>query len=207
MWELALICPVTLIPVVDVSNFVELLCFNNVPAPSVNWAIVLPSDASLTLTTLPLIFKAPVPESLILLLLPSWNICKSLLVPSCILLVSFNFIPPNEPVKVDVILPLELMFPLAVMFPVVKLSSVKLPTVSVPLALMFPLAVMCPVTSIPPIIVSNFWLLLWKSFTPSFCVALISSSLPAAFLTCNWFVCILKCCPPASVINESEPSW
>ena len=111
MCELALMFPETFIPVVVVSNFVELLCFNNVPAPSVNSAIVLPSVISLTLTTLPLIFKAPVPESLILLLLPSWNICKSLPVPSCILLASFNFIPPNEPVNGVIISPLELISP------------------------------------------------------------------------------------------------
>ncbi len=47
MCELALIFPETFIPVVVVSNFVELLCFNTVPAPSVNIAIELPSETSL----------------------------------------------------------------------------------------------------------------------------------------------------------------
>ena len=36
MFPLAVMWPVTFIPPADVSNFVELLCFNNVPAPSVN---------------------------------------------------------------------------------------------------------------------------------------------------------------------------
>ena len=71
MIPLADISPLTFIPLSDVSNFVTLSCLNSVPAPSVNNAIVPPSEFSLILIALPCINKSPPPSSLITPLLGS----------------------------------------------------------------------------------------------------------------------------------------